>query len=412
MNDKGKILKYMKMKKITMYIFLVMLFVATSSQCVYAQESIRTSTTSDSMSIRTKVDSIGYSKSSGFWDNWYVGAGVGPSLLMAESDRRGPFWWRITPAVDVSVGKWVIPAIGFRFQYSGFQARGYVNQDHMVDTAYGDLVNGYWYKQKFDYHHFMGHAMFNLTNAFKEYDAERFYNIITYLGLGVITSKDTDATEITGTFGLVNSFRLSPAFDLTLEVKGSIMHDRFDGETESVPNIDNEGLATMTLGFVYRIKPRGWKTSQVHITNIDYSEAKRYKDLLAKSELENANLRNTPAPEPVVITNTKIVTAPVFFELNKSNITNRELVKLSYIAEVIKSAPKGKTFKIIGCADKQTGNKRINDRLSKERAEAVYNALITKFGVDKDRLHLESSGGVDYMYLKDNELSRVAVIED
>ncbi len=408
------------MKQITTYTCMLIMLLSTIS--VYAQEESYTISRRDSLSITAMVDSIGYVKASDSKDNWHISLGVGSSILLAESDRRGPLSGRFAPAVDLSVGKWVIPSVGFRVQYSGWKARGYVNEDHMTDTAYGELVNGHWYKQKFDYHHIMGHAMINMMNAIGEYREDRLYTISPYVGLGLIGSPDIEMLELTGTFGLLNNFRLSPSFDIILDVKGSIMHDRFDGETESVPNKTMEGLATMVVGLSYKFKPRGWRSTKVNILNVDHAAEANYQRLLAQAEQEKQDILNqvqveptpAPVPEPIIIKETvlKIVTAPIFFDLNKWDITNRERIKLSYIAEYINGSPEDKRFKVVGCADMQTGNPTINERLSRNRANSVYTTLINEFGVDEGRLEMEHRGGVDYMFLKDNELSRVVIFED
>ena len=79
------------------------------------------------------------------------------------------------------------------------------------------------------------------------------------------------------------------------------------------------------------------------------------------------------------------------------------------IAEQIKANPDTK-FKVTGYADKQTGSAAYNEKLSKKRAEVVYNALVDKYGVNKDQLVIESKGGVDTMFENNPRLSRVSII--
>lgn len=57
------------------------------------------------------------------------------------------------------------------------------------------------------------------------------------------------------------------------------------------------------------------------------------------------------------------------------------MINLGNIAEVIKKVP-GKTYKIIGTADKQTGSAKHNQMLSEKRAQKVYDTLVNKFGVN------------------------------
>ena len=46
----------------------------------------------------------------------------------------------------------------------------------------------------------------------------------------------------------------------------------------------------------------------------------------------------------------------------------------------------------------------------KLRAEAVYNTLVDKYGVNKDQLTMEYQGGVDTMFRENPRLSRAAII--
>lgn len=67
-------------------------------------------------------------------------------------------------------------------------------------------------------------------------------------------------------------------------------------------------------------------------------------------------------------------------------------------------------FCITGYADKQTGSAEYNEQLSKLRAEAVYNTLVDKYGVNANQLKMEHKGGVDTMFRNNSRLSRAAVI--
>lgn len=57
------------------------------------------------------------------------------------------------------------------------------------------------------------------------------------------------------------------------------------------------------------------------------------------------------------------------------------------------------------------GSAAVNDRLSKERAEAVRTVLAEEFGVDATRLKVEYKGGVDNMYYDDATLSRAVLVD-
>ena len=68
-------------------------------------------------------------------------------------------------------------------------------------------------------------------------------------------------------------------------------------------------------------------------------------------------------------------------------------------------------YTIIGYADKGTGSRVRNERLSKARAEAVYDCLVNEFGVPVSILKVTYEGGVDNMFYDDPRLSRAVITE-
>ena len=98
-----------------------------------------------------------------------------------------------------------------------------------------------------------------------------------------------------------------------------------------------------------------------------------------------------------------------FFSINSAILSKQEVVNLEAIADVMKQFPQAK-YKITGYADKQTGSAEFNRKVSRQRAEAVYNTLADKFGVNRDQMIVEGAGGVDTMHQGDPKLSRAAVI--
>lgn len=79
-----------------------------------------------------------------FWDNWFVSFGYGATVLFGDYDAAGSFGKRISPTLNVAVGKWFTPGMGARLQYSGLQARGYVPSAGS-DYAVGAMQNGGYY---------------------------------------------------------------------------------------------------------------------------------------------------------------------------------------------------------------------------------------------------------------------------
>ena len=62
-----------------------------------------------------------------------------------------------------------------------------------------------------------------------------------------------------------------------------------------------------------------------------------------------------------------------------------------------------------GYADKGTGTLSINLRLSAKRAQAVANALVKKYGIEKDRIIVKSMGEALEQPFPDPVQNRVAI---
>ncbi|MFR9603056.1 MAG: OmpA family protein [Rikenellaceae bacterium] len=344
-----------------------------------------------------------------FWSNWFVDAGVGALLYAGDADSSGDFAGRIAPAVNINLGKWITPNLAVRVGYLGVQSKGYtfggVEQDWTLTNIRMD-------------------AMLNVINFFCGYNADRLYSPIPYAGVGLVRNGSNGVDEIGGTLGLQNSFKLSDAFNLNLDVNGTIVKDRLDGE---LGGKRLEGFLAVTVGATYKFNPRGWKVQEAS----DLIDKSVLDGMVSKSELEkaqeqarNAQKENKGLKDELASTKnqlTSVKSAPksetvissciVFFEVGSSKLSKEDLVTLKLAAEAINADKSGKTFSVVGYADNATGGSAVNEKVSKARAEAVCNALVNDFGVDKSKLNVSYKGGVDNMYYNDPKLSRAVIVE-
>ena len=347
-----------------------------------------------------------------FWSNWFVSAGGGVNLYFGDHDKQVKFGKRLAPAVDVAIGKWFTPGIGVRFAYSGLSVKG-ATQTGIHSTGEevpGKGGYGYWLtKQKFNYFNFHLDAMFNVSNLLFGYNPNRVYSLSPYVGLGVMKTNDTPkATEIAGHFGLLNSFRLCDALDLNLDIRGTLVSDAFDGEAYGR---GGEGMLSATVGLTYKFKKRGWDKAKT-VVRIDNRAINALRQQLADAEAENDRLKRAlaegnrqKAKEIVTKASANLVTFPI----GKATLSNEARANLSLLAEAIKAGDKSVVYTITGYADAGTGSKRLNERLSKRRAEAVFNCLVKEFGVSESQLRVDHKGGVDNMFYDDPRLSRAVI---
>lgn len=370
-------------------------------------------------SVVTESDDKYEVKTNRFFDNWFLGLSAGGQMYFGDHNKQQEFGDRISPYFQGYIGKWFTPGIGVRAGIDGFKIVGLTqNGSHSTGERYDKIPwDGYWLtNQEFNYWHVRGDVMFNLTNIFAGYKPNRFYNVSPYVGLGWMVSTETPVErEVSANLGIYNSFRLANALDLTLDVRGAMVNDRFDGETGGRKD---EGQLSASLGLVYRFNKRDWdRPSTVKITeSYDEAELRSILDRLKQLEADNDALRKLLADaKDTTITNINVkknmLAAPILvtFPINKSTVSNEARVNLGFFAKLIHDTNPSFVYTITGYADEGTGTPEINERLSRERADAIYNVLVNEFKVNPNQLKKFHKGGVANMYYNDPRLSRAVI---
>ena len=345
-----------------------------------------------------------------FWSNWFVSVGGGAQIYFGDHDKQADFGDRLGGALDIAVGKWFTPGIGVRLMYSGLQVKGATQSGvHSTGDYLGD-DKGWTYKQKFNMWNVHADVMFNFSNLLCGYNEKRIYNCSPYVGIGAAsaTSKPKNA-DVTGHVGIFTSFRISSAIDINLDLRGMFVNDDFDGEEGGR---GGEGMFTATVGLTYKFKKRGWDKPRT-IVRYDNEAINAMRERLNEVSAENERLRKAleegKNKEAEVIVKNIASSNLVTFKIGKSKLSNEARANLGMLAEVIKQGDKNAVYTITGYADAGTGSKKINKRLSKERAEAVYDCLVNEFGVDKSQLKVDYKGGVENMFYDDPRLSRAVI---
>lgn len=350
-----------------------------------------------------------------FWSNWFFSIGGGAEALFGDNDQAGKFRDRISPTMNVAVGKWFTPGLGLRLQYSGLQGRGFARSASDAFVRGGMRDNGY-FKQKFNYMNFHGDVMFNLNALFGGYNSQRVYEIIPYLGAGFTHSYSKPHREALAlNAGIINRFRISNAVDLNIEISAMGVEDKFDGETGGKRGYD--GVVSLTAGLTYHFPTRGFQRPVPQIISeaeLGIMRSKINTLVAANHELQEAlsEAQSQPiaeAVEEVVVTEANIAPRTVFFTIGSSELSPREEMNLSYLAAKMKEFPESQ-YTVYGYADSATGTPAINQELSLKRAQAVVNSLVKKYGIDSSRLKAEAGGGVD-KFGKPIYLNRVVLVE-
>ena len=336
-----------------------------------------------------------------FWSNWFFSIGGGAEATFGDNDSAGSFGKRISPTLNVSVGKWFTPGLGLRLQYSGLQARGFT-YDAGADYVKGTQLKDGYYKQRFDYMNLHGDVMFNLNALFGGYNQHRVYEIIPYVGAGFTHNYSKPHREaLSVNAGIINKFRISNAIDINLELSAMGVEDKFDGEVGGDHGYD--GVVSATVGLTYRFPARGFRRPMPQL--ISQIELAAMQDKLAAMGAQNAQLKNAliqaqnqPVAEvtetEVIVPDPDIAPRTVFFTIGSAELSPREIMNLSYLAEQMKQFPNA-TYTVNGYADSATGTPAFNQKLSLERAQVVKDLLVKKYGISADRLKVAAGGGVD-----------------
>ncbi|EKD31405.1 MAG: OmpA family protein [uncultured bacterium] len=358
----------------------------------------------------------------GFWDNWFISAGGGASIYYGEWDNKIAIGERITPAIDLSIGKWVTPTVGFRLQYAGLSAKGSVYGNALF-SATGDHTNT-WNMEKFNVMNLHFDGLWNLSNFIGGYRSDRVWDLVPFAGFGWGRATNVNSwnttkvanNEFVVNAGLVNNFRISEALDIKLEYRHMFVNQVFDGVALGARL---ESMASLTLGLTYKFQRRDFE-KYVKVEPADYTPYNsRIADLEKQIATKDANTRSLSDQlaveknkKPIIVeSKTEYIVSPlaVFFQIGKADLTDKEIINLGYCADIIKKS--GKKFRISGSADHQTGTKKFNQEISEKRAQRVLDVLVNKFGVDPGKLEIIAKGDENEPYDK-AILNRVVIVEN
>lgn len=188
--------------------------------------------------------------------NWFVSVGGGAQIYFGDHDRQVEFGKRLAPALDIAAGRWFSPILGARLMYSGLQVKGATQKGKELVHATGKDVpgksgNGYWLEeQKFNMFNIHADLMVNATNLVFGVNPQRVWDCSPYAGIGVAHVSDKPTTsKVSGNLGLLNSFHLTPALDLNLDLRTMFVGDSFDGEKGGRKG---EAMLGATVGLTYK----------------------------------------------------------------------------------------------------------------------------------------------------------------
>lgn len=341
-----------------------------------------------------------------FQPHWYGQLQFGAQETLGE----GPFGKLLSPNAQIALGYNFNPVLGLRLNVNAWQSKGTMMT---MDNRYN------W---KWNYVAPQLDLMVDLTNLFGGFNPNRVVSAGIFGGLGVnvgFSNKEAnnvaksimttypviteplgklwDGTKcrFVGQFGAYVDFKVSERVKLGLELQANVLPDGYNSKKAGNADWYFNALAGVKIAF-------------------GPTYTKRAKEV-------------APAPEPIIVEKIveKIVEVPaphvedncpekdmlrqdVFFKINTFSISEQEMKKVEAIAQFLKNHEHAKVV-ITGYADKGTGTRAINLRLSSERSKAVAEALEKQYNIAPSRITVKSMGEDEYQPFDTAESCRVAV---
>ena len=345
-----------------------------------------------------------------FWDNWEVAAAGGNSLLQItqKGSDYGKFKDRNGWNANIAVSKWIVPTLGMRLQLDAGEFRNYTSPNMGSKEV------------RMPYLYVHGDILVNMSNWIGGYDPDRFYSAVSYMGFGYTAMSWTKKSETpyngeyAFTTGLINKFRISPRFDIELDLRTWLMAEK------SLPKSIERGgrfavAMSASVGVAYRFNQRNWSPAYSQVDVDGYllaimtleeqliernAQLKRANSNFSTLKSENENLRNTLAnanAQSSVATAAMPTESVVFFTIGEAQLTDYAKATLDSSVQLL-MATDAKII-VTGYADKETGSAKRNEQLSKERAENVANYLVG-LGIPASRISTNWVGDTEQAFTK------------
>lgn len=326
-----------------------------------------------------------------FHPHWFIQAQVGAAHTVGEAK----FTDLISPAAAFNVGYKFAPAFGARVGVSGWQAKGgWVNPE-----------------QSYQYKYLQGNVdiMADLSTLFCGFNPKRVFNGYIFAGAGLNRGFNNDEANAldtrtykleylwqegkflaTGRFGLGCDLRLNDRLAISIEANANLLSDKFN--SKKAGNCDWQINAL--VGLSIKLGKSYTKTAPVYYEPDPVVEVQPKPAPVVKQE---------PQQQKAVIEPMK---QNIFFALNSTRIQNDQQAKIASLVEYLKKYPTAKVT-VTGYADVNTGNAKINSRLSEARAKNVAEALRAK-GIAADRITVDFKGDTVQPYSTPEE-NRVSI---
>lgn len=372
------------------------------------------------------------------WDkNWFIEVKGGCSAFFGTPIGCGDLFDRTTPVLQIGVGKWFSPSIGGRIEFQGLKFKNANHQRMSYQSVHADFL-------------------YNVTGTLgqNEQGISR-WDLIPFAGVGIIRNADwrngclcpgvmSNNHPFAIDYGIQVGYRLTNRLHLIAEISGLTTTRSFDAVGTSARFGDT--MLNLSAGLSVTIGKTGWKRTvdaRPYVRQNDYllercrmlekqldqcknkneenaSLSKNYRNdyrglnsLRFRMSAEGANYDEEANADSSLESNPKeslTIGVPVFFyfKLNSNHLVDES--QLSNLDEIAKLAiSESLNISISGSADNATGNERVNQKLSKSRAQYIGQELVSR-GVSREKIMAVSRGGIDkYTPIEANRLTVVVL---
>ena len=192
-----------------------------------------------------------------FWDNWFVQAGLGISLINAYGTSfANVFPNGNTLGVNLGIGKWFSPETGVRGGINWQNGLIPNKQAHYLDSEDGTMLN---YKKN-GFVSVYADMFFNLHNIIGGYDKKRTWNAIAYPRMGLAENFSSTYSEcpILG-IGTEQTFMINDRIKLYADASyqvttGGFLDGKFGGDT----GLSHNGWFDVNVGVQYDLGKNWW----------------------------------------------------------------------------------------------------------------------------------------------------------
>lgn len=218
--------------------------------------------------------------------NWFIEIKGGASAFLGSPIGCGDVFDRITPALQVGVGKWFTPAIGGRVGFQGLTFKNAEFKSMKYQLYHADL-------------------MYNLTSGLRQNEyGLSLWDIVPFVGVGLLHNADWSdhcscgsgadgSRPFAFTYGLEIGYRIGNRVKLVAGVSGLTTAQNFDNMGSSIKFKDN--MLTVSAGLSITFGKAGWKRV---IDATPYIEQNAYlKDYISYMKDENIRLQKKMSGE-------------------------------------------------------------------------------------------------------------------